>query len=138
MQRLHWKTDQYSENLDPEGTKSDADLNDVLCIVHMNSRASSSLCDKFKLDMQVSAEGSNFSAGEKQLCRSCWLYLLLMSVALMRALVSNCKILLLDEATSSVDLETDTLIQRIIQTQFAEVTVGTGWILHLPATTYFS
>ena len=44
-------------------------------------------------------------------------------MALMRALVRNCKVLLLDEATSSVDPETDALIQRIIQTSFADVTV---------------
>jgi ATP-binding cassette subfamily C (CFTR/MRP) protein 1 len=42
----------------------------------------------------------------------------------MRALVRNCKVLLLDEATSSVDPETDAFIQKIIQTQFANATVG--------------
>jgi ABC-type multidrug transport system fused ATPase/permease subunit len=60
----------------------------------------------------VQADGGNFSAGEKQL------------LSLIRAMVRDCKVLILDEATSSVDLETDGLIQRIIQTQFADTTVS--------------
>ncbi len=38
-------------------------------------------------------------------------------------MVRRCKVLLLDEATSSVDPETDALVQRIIQTEFADVTL---------------
>jgi ATP-binding cassette subfamily C (CFTR/MRP) protein 1 len=41
----------------------------------------------------------------------------------------RCKILVLDEATSSVDLETDALIQRIIQTQLGSITVSQDRII---------
>lgn len=74
-------------------------------------------------------EGSNFSAGEKQL------------LALCRALVKNSRIIVLvrnnksfrcyiakmsslqDEPTSNVDVETDANLQRTIQTEFASSTL---------------
>jgi ABC-type multidrug transport system fused ATPase/permease subunit len=43
---------------------------------------------------------------------------------LIRALIRGNKILILDEATSSVDPETDALVQRIIQKEFADVTIS--------------
>ncbi|WRT69583.1 uncharacterized protein IL334_006572 [Kwoniella shivajii] len=99
------------DNIDPAGSKSDIQLNDALNLIHHDSHATSSLREKFRLDKIVASEGSNFSAGEKQL------------LALVRALVKGSKVLLLDEATSSVDPETDALIQRIIQTEFSDVTL---------------
>lgn len=44
-------------------------------------------------------------------------------LTLIRAFVRGCKLLILDEATSSLDLETDALVQNLIQTAFTDVTV---------------
>ena len=108
------QADRRSANMDPEGLRSDAELNDALSLIHSSSAAGESMRDKFKLDVEVQSDGSNFSAGEKQL------------LSLLRALVRGCKVLVMDEATSSVDPETDALIQRIIQTEFSQVTVSAG------------
>ncbi|WWC92110.1 uncharacterized protein L201_007064 [Kwoniella dendrophila CBS 6074] len=101
------------DNLDPLSIHNDDYLNPLLSLIHSDPLlpASQSTKDKFKLDSQVTSEGTNFSAGEKQL------------LALIRALARNTKILLLDEATSSVDPETDALIQRIIQNHLNGVTL---------------
>ncbi|WVQ63105.1 uncharacterized protein L199_001256 [Kwoniella botswanensis] len=101
------------QNLDPLSIHSDHYLNSLLSLIHSDPLlpSSQSTKDKFKLDSQVNSEGTNLSAGEKQL------------LALIRALARNTKILLLDEATSSVDPETDALIQRIIQNHMNGVTL---------------
>ncbi|KAF8160432.1 hypothetical protein K438DRAFT_1985689 [Mycena galopus ATCC 62051] len=82
------------ENLDPQNSKTDAELISVLQRAWLLPR-----------------EGSNYSAGEKQL------------LALCRALVKNSAIIVLDEATSSVDVETDAKLQRTIRTEFASATL---------------
>lgn len=59
--------DDLRDNIDPKSVRSDAELNDLLNIIRDSSSPGSSLRDKFKLDANVSAEGANYSAGERQL-----------------------------------------------------------------------
>ncbi|KAJ4474268.1 multidrug resistance-associated ABC transporter [Lentinula aciculospora] len=102
------------ENLDPMGTCTDAELISALQRVWLLPRdgMKDSVAEaKFSLDATVGDEGSNFSAGEKQLLAMC------------RALVKNSRIIILDEATSSVDMETDAQLQRTIQTEFSTSTL---------------
>ncbi|KAF8915697.1 multidrug resistance-associated ABC transporter [Mucidula mucida] len=102
------------ENLDPQHTRTDAELISVLQRAWLlpSGGVSDPAADaKFRLDATVGDEGANFSAGEKQL------------LALARALVKNSRIIILDEATSSVDVETDAKLQRTIQTEFATSTL---------------
>jgi ATP-binding cassette subfamily C (CFTR/MRP) protein 1 len=57
------------ENLNPLGERSDAELNDLLKLVRDDTSKGS--LNKFMLDAEVAHEGSNFSAGERQLRESC-------------------------------------------------------------------
>ncbi|KAF9019789.1 multidrug resistance-associated ABC transporter [Hymenopellis radicata] len=102
------------ENLDPQTTRTDAELISVLqraWLLPSGGVSNPAADTKFRLDATVGDEGANFSAGEKQL------------LALARALVKKSRIIILDEATSSVDVETDAKLQRTIQTEFATSTL---------------
>ncbi|KAI0718208.1 multidrug resistance-associated ABC transporter [Cerioporus squamosus] len=102
------------DNLDPQRTRTDAEIIDALRragLLPKDGPVDPTVEAKFSLDSTVGDEGSNYSAGEKQL------------LALCRALVRNSRIIVLDEATSNVDVETDSKVQRTIQTEFASSTL---------------
>ncbi|RDX54457.1 multidrug resistance-associated ABC transporter [Lentinus brumalis] len=102
------------DNLDPQHSRTDAELIDSLKragLLPKEGPVDPVTEAKFSLDSTVSDEGTNYSAGEKQL------------LALCRALVKNSRIIVLDEATSSVDVETDSKVQRTIQAEFSSSTL---------------
>lgn len=106
-------------NIDPFGTKTDAELYDALKRAHLIPSATYGSAEpgtetptsRFNLDYAVEEEGNNLSVGERSL------------VSLARALVRDPKILVLDEATASVDVETDAKIQETIRREFGNKTL---------------
>ncbi|KAF0323666.1 ABC transporter [Colletotrichum asianum] len=92
-------------NLDPHSRASSEGIKTALDKVGLLSRVGMA----GGLDAELEANG--FSVGERQL------------LALARAIISNGQILVLDEATSSVDQETESMMQSIIDREFSEQTV---------------
>lgn len=120
------------QNLDPQSRHSHAELINALSIVgalrafdiqepvsskayHRNKKLTYSQIDKQSqkklLNVLISPGGTNVSAGQGQL------------ICLARALLTKPKILIMDEATASLDLEMESVIQKVLQDHFYESTV---------------
>ena len=96
-------------NLDPFNKHTDLELWSALRqsdLIDADAQINDKSHGRIHLDGIVEEEGLNFSLGQRQL------------MALARALVRGSQIIVCDEATSSVDMETDTKIQRTMQTGF--------------------
>ncbi|MBN1242360.1 MAG: ATP-binding cassette domain-containing protein [Spirochaetales bacterium] len=95
-------------NLDPLGRRDEAAL-----VAALDRAGLSRLANREGLESEVQGAGENLSRGERQLA------------CLARAFLLEARIILLDEATASVDVATDTAIQRVVERECRGLTVLT-------------
>ncbi|XP_041917197.1 ATP-binding cassette sub-family C member 8-like [Alosa sapidissima] len=97
-------------NLDPERKASDRMLWEALEIAQLMPVVKAL---PGGLDSMVTEGGENFSQGQRQL------------FCLARAFVRKSSILIMDEATASIDMATESILQKVVMTAFADRTVVT-------------
>lgn len=97
-------------NIDPLGQHTDEELLEVLNDVQL-SKFYSKLFEG--LNYEIVGNGDNLSVGQKQL------------ICLARSILNKTKILVVDEGTASIDAQTDSHIQSIIDKHFANSTIIT-------------
>eukprot|EP00536_Pseudo-nitzschia_multiseries_P002508 jgi/Psemu1/235755/estExt_Genewise1.C_340013 len=98
-------------NMDPFNQHSDETLMDALGRVGLYGDDSVSSINS--LGDKVDQDGSNFSAGQRQM------------LVIARALLGGSSVVICDEATSSIDAEADSRIQRVFREEFAQSTTLT-------------
>uniref|UniRef100_A0A6Q2ZKD9 ATP-binding cassette, sub-family C (CFTR/MRP), member 8 n=1 Tax=Esox lucius TaxID=8010 RepID=A0A6Q2ZKD9_ESOLU len=97
-------------NLDPEMKATDDMLWEALEIAQLKPVVKAL---PGGLDAMVTEGGENFSQGQRQL------------FCLARAFVRKSSILIMDEATASIDMATESILQKVVMTAFADRTVVT-------------
>uniref|UniRef100_A0A674ADY6 ATP-binding cassette, sub-family C (CFTR/MRP), member 8 n=1 Tax=Salmo trutta TaxID=8032 RepID=A0A674ADY6_SALTR len=97
-------------NLDPEMKATDDMLWEALEIAQLKPVVKTL---PGGLDAMVTEGGENFSQGQRQL------------FCLARAFVRKSSILIMDEATASIDMATESILQKVVMTAFADRTVVT-------------
>uniref|UniRef100_A0A8C7H080 ATP-binding cassette, sub-family C (CFTR/MRP), member 8 n=1 Tax=Oncorhynchus kisutch TaxID=8019 RepID=A0A8C7H080_ONCKI len=97
-------------NLDPEMKATDDMLWEALEIAQLKPVVKTLTGG---LDAMVTEGGENFSQGQRQL------------FCLARAFARKSSILIMDEATASIDMATESILQKVVMTAFADRTVVT-------------
>uniref|UniRef100_A0A8C2HEW1 ATP-binding cassette, sub-family C (CFTR/MRP), member 8b n=1 Tax=Cyprinus carpio TaxID=7962 RepID=A0A8C2HEW1_CYPCA len=100
-------------NLDPERKATDQMLWEALEIAQLMPVVKRFTQILRSTDAMVTEGGENFSQGQRQL------------FCLARAFVRKSSILIMDEATASIDMATESILQKVVMTAFADRTVVT-------------